>query len=210
MNNSLDLSVYLVTNSDNKTKKEFLNIIEEAIIGGVTTLQIREKTRETKDFYNLALEVKDITDLYKIPLIVDDRIDVAMAIDADGVHIGQKDLPAKIVREIIGDKKILGVSAATVETAKTAEKDGADYIGTGAIFPTTTKEADCITINHLKNIVNSIEIPVVVIGGLDEKNIVQLSGTGIKGVSVVSAIMDAEYPKKIANKLKEEMELIIN
>ena len=207
MKNKVDYSLYLVTDSSNKTNEEFLKIVEEAILGGVTIVQIREKTIPTRDFYNLAIEVKKITDKYDIPLIVNDRIDVAIAINADGVHVGQSDLPADIVRNIIGNDKILGVSAATVETAKKSEKDGADYIGTGAIFPTQTKDADCIDINYLKEIVEGINIPVVAIGGLDENNIDEkLINTGIKGISVVSAIMNSDNPKIASELLKNKFD----
>jgi thiamine-phosphate pyrophosphorylase len=171
MKNKFDYSLYLVTNSSNKTNEEFLKTVEESILGGVTIVQIREKTISTKDFHNLAIEVKKITDNYNIPLIVNDRIDIAIAINADGVHVGQSDLPADVVRTIIGDDKILGVSAATVEKAKIAEKNGADYIGSGAIYPTETKESSCITMDNLKKIVDEVNIPVVAIGGLDENNI---------------------------------------
>ena len=199
--NNIDLSLYLVTdNSDDEEK--FLKTIEEAINGGVTVVQIREKTADTLEFYNLALKVKEITTKYNVPLIINDRVDVALAVDADGVHVGQSDMPCDITRELIGENKILGVSAATIDEAKKAEKDGADYIGTGAVFPTSTKDdAPSITKKDLKNIVDSINIPVVAIGGITIENAKELKNTGISGLSVVSAIMSADNPKKASEKL---------
>lgn len=205
---NIDYSLYLVTDRTNKTEKEFLNIIEEAILGGVTIVQLREKDASTGEFYKLALGLKELTSKYNVPLIINDRLDIALAIDADGVHVGQSDMPADIVRDIIGDEKILGVSAATIEEMKKAEKDGADYIGTGAIFPTQTKEADCITIDYLKEMVKEVNIPVIAIGGLAEDNIKSLANTNIGGISVVSAIMDSENPKLSSERLKKEFDLL--
>ncbi len=200
----IDYSVYLVTDRRNKTDEEFLNIIEEAIKGGTTIVQLREKTASTKEFYELALKVKEITSRYGVPLLINDRIDIALAVDCEGVHIGQDDMPADIAREIIGDDKILGVSASTVEEAKKAEMDSADYIGSGAVFPTATKDdADSVSKKELKEIVDSIDIPVVAIGGITIENANTLKGSGIAGFSVVSAIMSAEDPKEASLKLKE-------
>ena len=200
----IDYSVYLVTDRRNKTDEEFLNIIEEAIKGGTTIVQLREKTASTKEFYDLALKVKEITSRYDVPLLINDRIDIALAVDSEGVHIGQDDMPAGIAREIIGEDKILGVSASTVEEAKKAEIDSADYIGSGAVFPTATKDdADSVSKEELKEIVDSIDIPVVAIGGITVENASTLKGSGIAGFSVVSAIMSAEDPKEASEKLKE-------
>lgn len=198
---NINLSLYLVTdNSDDEEK--FLKTIEEAILGGVSIIQIREKTAETLDFYNLALKVKEITTKYNIPLIINDRVDIALAIDADGVHVGQSDMPCDVTRELIGEDKILGVSAATISEAKKAENDGADYIGTGAIFPTTTKkDADSVSKKELIEIVNSIDIPVVAIGGINLNNASALKDTGIAGLSVVSVIMNSDNPKLNSQKL---------
>ena len=199
--NPIDLSLYLVTDKSDDVEK-FLNTVEEAIKGGTTVVQIREKTAETLDFYNLALKVNEITTKYNVPLIINDRVDVALAIDADGVHVGQSDMPCDITRKLIGEDKILGVSAATIEEAKKAQKDGADYIGTGAVFPTQTKDdAPSITKKDLKEIVDSIDIPVVAIGGITLENACELKDTGIKGLSVVSAIMSSENPKKSSQEL---------
>ena len=137
-----------------------------------------------------------------MPLIINDRVDVALAIDADGVHVGQSDMPCEVTRKLVGPDKIVGVSAATIEEAKKAEKDGADYIGTGAVFPTATKDdAPKITKKDLKEIVKSINIPVVAIGGITIDNAHELTDTGIKGLSVVSAIMSSDNPKKSSEKL---------
>lgn len=198
----LDLSLYLVTDKRNKTDDEFLKIIEEAIKGGTTVVQIREKEGETLDFYNLALKVKEITSKYNVPLIVNDRIDVALAIKSEGVHIGQTDMPADVARSLIGDEMILGVSASTVKEARKAEKNGADYIGTGAVFPTATKDdAPSITKDDLKEVTGSINIPTVAIGGITLENASELAGTGISGISVVSAIMNSEDPKTASENL---------
>lgn len=199
--NEIDLSLYLVTDNSEDVDK-FLNTIEEAIKGGVTVVQIREKTADTLDFYNLALQVKEITSKYDVPLIVNDRVDIALAIDADGVHVGQSDMPCDVTRKLIGQNKILGVSAATVKEAEKAESDGADYIGTGAVFPTATKDdADSVTKDELIEIVKSIDIPVVAIGGINLDNACELNGTGIAGLSVVSAIMSSDNPKKSSQEL---------
>ena len=198
---NLDLSLYLVTDKSDDVEK-FLKTIEEAIKGGVSVVQIREKTADTLDFYNLALKVKKITTKYNVPLIINDRVDVALAIDADGVHVGQSDMPCDVTRKLVGPNKIVGVSAATIDEAKKAEKDGADYIGTGAVFPTSTKDdAPKITKKELKEVVDSINIPVVAIGGITIDNASELIDTGIAGLSVVSAIMSSDNPKESSEKL---------
>ena len=198
---NLDLSLYLVTDKSDDVEK-FLKTIEEAIKGGVSVVQIREKTADTLDFYNLALKVKKITEKHDVPLIINDRVDVALAVDAEGVHVGQSDMPCDVTRALVGPDKIVGVSAATIEEAKKAESDGADYIGAGAVFPTATKDdAPKITKKDLKEIVESISIPVVAIGGITLNNAHELNDTGIAGLSVVSAIMSSENPKKSSEEL---------
>ena len=199
--NSIDLSLYLVTDNSDDVEK-FLKTIEDGIKGGVSVVQLREKTANTLDFYNLALRVKEITSKYNVPLIINDRIDIALAIDADGVHVGQSDMPCDVARKLIGKDKILGISASTIPEAHKAQKDGADYIGTGAVFPTTTKDdAPSVTKQELKEIVDSIDIPVVAIGGITIENASELIDTGISGLSVVSAIMSAKNPKKASQEL---------
>ena len=148
------------------------------------------------------MKVKEITSKYNVPLIINDRVDVALAIDADGVHVGQTDMPCDVTRKLIGENKILGVSASTITEAQKAQEDGADYIGTGAVFPTATKDdAPSITKEDLKNVVDSIDIPVVAIGGITLENASELNDTGIAGLSVVSAIMSADNPKKASEEL---------
>ena len=198
---TLDLSLYLVTDKSDDVEK-FLKTIEEAIKGGVSVVQIREKTADTLDFYNLALKVKEITEKHNVPLIINDRVDVALAVDAEGVHVGQSDMPCDVTRALVGPDKIVGVSAATIEEARKAESDGADYIGAGAVFPTATKDdAPKITKKDLKEIVESINIPVVANGDITLNNAHELNDTGIAGLSVVSAIMSSENPKKSSEEL---------
>lgn len=200
----IDYSLYLVTNRENKSKENFLKIIEESIKGGVTLIQLREKTVSTQEFFNIATNVKEITKKYNVPLIINDRIDIALAIDAEGVHIGQDDMPTKIARKIIGPNKILGVSAHNLKEAKKAEENGANYLGIGAIFTTTTKDdANDVSIKTLKRITESVDIPTVAIGGINLENANQLKNTKIAGFSVVSAIMEAKEPKIASKKLKE-------
>ena len=199
----MNLSLYLVTN-DIGDEEKFLNTIEEAIKGGVTIVQLREKTADTLDFYNLALKVKNITLKYDIPLIINDKVDIALAVDADGVHVGQSDMPCNVVRKLIGDEKIIGVSAHNVNEAINAQRDGADYLGSGAVFTTQTKnDANTVTKKDLKEIVNAVDIPVVAIGGINHENAHELNGSGIAGLSVVSAIMSSDNPYKSATKLLE-------
>lgn len=200
----IDYSLYLVTNRENKTEEEFLSIVEESIKGGVTLIQLREKTASTREFFNIATKVKKITARYNIPLIINDRIDIALAIDAEGVHVGQDDMPTKIAREIIGPNKILGVSAHNIREAKKAEEDSADYLGVGAIFTTSTKDdANDVSIETLKNITESVDIPTVAIGGINLNNANKLKNTKIAGFSVVSAIMEAKNPQIASKNLKE-------
>lgn len=202
--NSLNLSLYLVTNNSEDEEK-FLNIIEESLKGGVSVVQLREKKAETLDFYNLALKVKEITQKYNVPLIINDRIDIALAIDAEGVHIGQSDIPAQIARLLIGKDKILGVSAANIKEAKKAQRDSADYIGVGAVYPTNTKDdATSVSKKELKEIVKSVDIPAVAIGGITRENAHELNDCGIDGISVVSAIMNSQNPKTASENLLKE------
>lgn len=199
----IDYSLYLVTNRENKSKENFLKIIEESIKGGVTLIQLREKTVSTQEFFNIATNVKEITKKYNVPLIINDRIDIALAIDADGVHIGQDDMPTKIARKFIGPNKILGVSVHNLKEAKKAEENGANYLGVGAIFTTTKDDANDVSIKTLKRITESVDIPTVAIGGINLENANQLKNTKIAGFSVVSAIMEAKEPKIASKKLKE-------
>ena len=187
------LRLYLVTNRYQDSLENFLEKVETACRSGVTIIQLREKNLTTNQYYQLAKQVKEITDAYQVPLIIDDRLDVCLAVDAAGLHIGDDELPVSVARKVIGPEKILGVTAKTVKRALEAEEGGADYLGTGAIFPTTTKENAPITlISTLKTICQRVAIPVVAIGGLTSENIDQLIGTGIAGVAVVRDLMQAE------------------
>ena len=187
------LRLYLVTNRYQDSVESFLEKVETACRSGVTIVQLREKNLTTNQYYQLAKQVKEITDAYQVPLIIDDRLDVCLAVDAAGLHIGDDELPVSVARKVLGPEKILGVTAKTVKRALEAEEGGADYLGTGAIFPTTTKENAPITlISTLKIICQRVAIPVVAIGGLTSENIDQLIGTGIAGVAVVRDLMQAE------------------
>ena len=187
------LRLYLVTNRYQDSLERFLEKVEMACRSGVTIVQLREKNLTTNQYYQLAKQVKKITDAYQVPLIIDDRLDVCLAVDAAGLHIGDDELPVSVARQVLGPDKILGVTAKTVKRALEAEEGGADYLGTGAIFPTTTKKNAPITlISTLKTICQRVAIPVVAIGGLTSENIDQLIGTGIAGVAVVRDLMQAE------------------
>ena len=185
--------LYLVTNRYQDSLESFLEKVETACRSGITIIQLREKNLTTNQYYQLAKQVKEITDAYQVPLIIDDRLDICLAVDAAGLHIGDDELPVSVARKVLGPEKILGVTAKTVKRALEAETAGADYLGTGAIFPTTTKENAPITlISTLKTICQTVAIPVVAIGGLTSENIDQLIGTGIAGVAVVRDLMQAE------------------
>ena len=187
------LRLYLVTNRYQDSLESFLEKVETACRSGVTMIQLREKNLTTNQYYHLAKQVKEITDAYQVPLIIDDRLDVCLAVDAAGLHIGDDELPVSVARKVLGPEKILGVTAKTVKRALEAEEGGADYLGTGAIFPTRTKENAPITlISTLKTICQTVAIPVVAIGGLTSENIDQLAATGIAGVAVVRDLMQAE------------------
>ena len=187
------LRLYLVTNRYQDSVESFLEKVETACRSGVTIVQLREKNLTTNQYYQLAKKVKEITDAYQVPLIIDDRLDVCLAVDAAGLHIGDDELPVPVARKVLGPEKILGVTAKTVKRALEAEEGGVNYLGTGAIFPTTTKENAPITlISTLKTICQRVAIPVVAIGGLTSENIDQLIGTGIAGVAVVRDLMQAE------------------
>ena len=188
----------------------FEKVVEEALKGGVTLVQLREKEGDTGLLYERAVKLKQITKAYHVPLIIDDRIDIMMAADADGVHLGQSDMPAALARKLIGADKIMGVSAGTLEEAVKAEKDGADYLGVGAMFPTATKkDADITTPETLRKIMDTVHIPVVTIGGMNERTIPLFKGYGLSGFAVVSAIMASREPEKAAKNLKRIIDDIV-
>lgn len=190
MKSKIDYSLYLCTDRSLMSTETIEEAVELSIKGGCTVVQLREKECSSKEFYDFAQSVKAITDKYKIPLIINDRVDIALAIDADGVHIGQSDLSANIVRSIIGQEKILGVSASTVEEAVLAQKNGADYLGVGAMYSTNTKtDARNVSLDELKNIRKNVDIPIVVIGGINKDTIKNFKDCNIDGIAVVSAII---------------------
>lgn len=204
-----DYILYLVTERSLLHNMSIEETVEQAVQGGATIVQLREKDISTREFFDIAVRVKKITDRYKVPLIINDRLDIALAVDAAGLHVGQDDMPARVARRLLGQGKILGVSAGTVEEALQAEEDGADYIGVGAIFPTgTKKDAEQVGIRELKAITGAVKIPAVAIGGINEENAAMLEGTGIKGVAVVSAIMAREDIRKATVALKEKLGFI--
>lgn len=198
-----DSSLYFITDSTNYTEKEFLDQVEQALQGGATLLQLREKNRSTREYIALAEKVHTIAQCYGVPLIIDDRVDVALAVDAEGVHLGAEDMPIAMARKLMGNDKIVGATAKTVPWAKEAYEQGADYLGVGAIYPTTTKVKTVLTsVEILRDICNAVPIPVNAIGGLNKENIDILKGVPIAGICVVSAIMKAENPRQAAEKLK--------
>ncbi len=205
--NRKQLRLYLVTDSTNLSEEVFLEKVEKAIQGGVTFLQIREKERSTLEYIELAKKVHEICLRYDIPMVVDDRVDVAMAVDAEGVHLGQSDMPVDIARKLLGDKKIIGATAKTVEQAKRAKELGADYIGVGAIYPTTTKVKTVLTsVDTLRDICESVDICANAIGGLNAGNMDILKGVPIAGICVVSAIMKAEDSEEAARQILAKMD----
>ena len=198
-----DPSLYFITDSTGFTEEEFLYRVEQALKGGATFLQLREKNKSTREYIQLAEKVHAIAKRYNVPLIIDDRIDVALAIDAEGVHVGAEDMPIATARKLMGDDKIVGATAKTVPWATEAYEQGADYLGVGAIYPTTTKVKTVLTsTDTLRDICNAVPIPVNAIGGLNRDNIDILTHIPIAGICVVSAIMKADHPMNAAMQLK--------
>lgn len=204
-----DLTLYLVTDSTGLEEDAFLDKVDAACRGGVTLLQLREKERGGRDYLHLAKRVREITDRYHIPLLIDDRIDIALACGAAGAHVGQEDLPADAARRLLGPDRILGATAKTVEQALRAKEQGADYLGVGAIYPTTTKVKTVLTkVETLAEIVQAAGLPVVAIGGLNRSNCDILKGSGFSGVAAVSAIMKAYDPETAARDLKAKIQAL--
>jgi thiamine-phosphate pyrophosphorylase len=200
-----DPSLYFITDSSKYTEEEFLYRVEEALKGGVTLMQLREKEKSTREYIELASKVHNISKKYNVPLIIDDRVDVALAIDAEGVHVGASDMPVATARKLMGSEKIVGATAKTVPWAKEVYEQGADYLGVGAIFPTTTKVKTVLTsVDTLRDICNAVPIPANAIGGLNKENIHVLKGVPIAGICVVSAIMKADSPQQAALELKNK------
>lgn len=205
-----NLLLYAVTDRHWLTEDETLySVVEKALKGGATFMQLREKKLEEAKFMEEAKEIKALCAQYDVPFVINDNVDLAVSMDADGVHVGQSDMAAGDVRAKIGPDKILGVSAHTVEQAKLAEAQGADYLGVGAVFPTGSKDdADEVRHETLKEICQSVNIPVIAIGGITEENTPRLSGSGICGIAVISAIFgqqDIEEATRVLKKVTKEM-----
>lgn len=201
---NFDYTLYLVTDRQLMSCDSLTEAVEQAILGGCTMIQLREKELSSLEFYNQAVAVKQVTDKYHIPLIINDRIDIAMAVQATGVHIGQHDLPAAAVRKVIGENMLLGVSASSIAEAIQAQQDGADYLGVGAMFPTGTKtDADSVSMEELQKIRAAVSLPIVVIGGINKGNAGRFKPMGIDGLAVVSAIIAQSDIKASAAELKD-------
>jgi thiamine-phosphate pyrophosphorylase len=199
---NMDFTLYLVTDRRWLGEKTLWDGVEEAIRGGATLVQLREKEISSKEYFELAQRVKEVTDRHGIPLIINDRIDIALAIDADGVHLGPEDLPVPIARRLLGDGKIIGSSAASVDEALLFQAQGADYLGVGAVFPTATKRGtEKVSLDDLRGIKAAVHIPVVAIGGIKAENAQPVMETGVDGVAVVSAIMDQTNIREAARQL---------
>jgi thiamine-phosphate pyrophosphorylase len=199
---NMDLTLYLVTDRRWLGERTFGDSVEEAILGGVTIIQLREKEISSREYLELAQTLKTVTDRHDIPLIINDRIDIALAIDADGVHLGPDDLPIPIARKLLGDDKIIGCSAASVEEALLFQVQGADYLGVGAVFPTATKRGtEKVGLEDLRGIKSAVHIPVVAIGGIKAENAKPVMETGVDGVAVVSAIMNQTDIREAARQL---------
>ncbi|MCK6158601.1 thiamine phosphate synthase [Moraxella osloensis] len=210
MHNRADYRLYLVTDRNCLQQQTLEQAVEQAILGGVTLVQLREKAIASKEFYERALRIKAICHHYNVPLLINDRVDIALAVVADGVHIGQSDLPCGVVRQILGKDKIIGVSARTAQQAIQAQADGADYLGVGAMFATSTKQdAQTVTIASLTQIRQAVTLPIVAIGGINHTTLpalqqaLQAAETSIDGVAVVSAILGQKDVKLASEKLKE-------
>ena len=208
--NKDNLLLYAITDRYWLNGRPLSQVVRESLEGGVTLLQLREKNLDDESFLAEAVEIKELCREFKVPFIVNDNVDVALKMDADGIHVGQSDMEAGKVREKLGPDKILGVSAQTVEEAIKAEKAGADYLGVGAVFPTGSKD-DAIEVPHsvLKEICEAVSIPVVAIGGITKDNIRELKGSGIVGISVISAIYAQPDIKKATEVLRSETEKIL-
>lgn len=211
MFNRENLLLYAVTDRSWTENQTLYEQLEDALIGGVTCVQLREKNLSEEDFIQEAVEIRELCRKYNVPLIINDNLNVAIKSNADGIHVGQEDVSAAEIRKLVGDNFIIGVTAKTVEQAKKAENDGADYIGVGAVFPSPTK-TNAIRINNeqLNEICSSVSIPAVAIGGISLDNITELSGCKMSGVAVVSAIFAADDIKTTVQELKRTVQDLIN
>ena len=205
-----DLLLYAVTDRAWLNGRSLYDQVEEAIKGGATFIQLREKELDEDSFLKEAAEIQKLCRKHNIPFIINDNVDIAKKLDADGVHVGQSDMQAGEVRSYLGDGKILGVSAQTVEQALIAERNGADYLGVGAVFPTGSKDdADDVSMDTLKAICQAVNIPVVAIGGIGKHNVSELKGSGISGIAVISAIFAADDIEKAANELSRLVKEVV-
>lgn len=204
------LRLYAVTDRHWLGERSLGEVVRESLEGGVTFLQLREKNLDEGRFYEEAVELQELAQTYGVPFVVNDNVEIALRMNADGVHVGQSDMEAGDVRALLGPDKILGVSAQTVEQAVLAEKRGADYLGVGAVFPTGSKDdADAVSLETLRDICRAVSIPVVAIGGITRDNISELAGSGIAGIAVISAIYAQPDIRKAAEKLMDSVEKLL-
>lgn len=204
------MKLYLVSDRSWLKDRSLSQNIEEALKGGVSFVQLREKELAQAAFIKEAKDIKALCAQYRVPFVINDDLDVALAVDADGIHVGQQDLAAKLVRERLGEEKILGVSVQTVAEALQAQRDGADYLGVGAVFSTRTKkDADAVSLQTLKAICDAVSIPVIAIGGIDKTNVLKLQDSGIQGVAVVSAIMASDDIYEASQELNDLCEVFV-
>jgi len=204
----IDYKLYLITDRSFLNGRDLKNCIEDALKGGATLVQIREKDTSTRDFFQVAKEIKEVTSKYNVPLIINDRIDIALAIDAEGVHLGQSDMPIAIARGILGKDKIIGISANNLDEAIDAQKNGADYLGLGPVFYTGTKKdiKEPIGLTGLKELTKNINIPSVAIGGINKENAKSILDSGVNGISLISAILGSENIEKATVELLAVLE----
>ncbi len=202
MKDRVDYTLYLCTDRELMSCDTVEQSVREAVEGGATVVQLREKDVSSLEFYDLAVRVKEITDKYRVPLIINDRADIALAADCSGVHLGQSDLPCKVARKILGDR-LIGVSVSTVEEAVRAQQDGADYLGVGAMYPTSTKtDTEFVTKEVLADIRAAVDIPIVIIGGINQSTLSNFKGMGIDGIAVISAIVSKPDIRAAACEIK--------
>ena len=203
-----DLSLYLVTDRSLLRGKDLLWTVEQAVLGGVSIVQLREKDTSSKEFYQLALSLKKILDRYKIPLIINDRLDIALAVDASGVHLGQSDLPCSTARQLLGKDKIIGLSIENSAQCQELQASSIDYIGYSPVFATTTKDdtASPLGLQGVAQIATQVDLPGVAIGGIDAHNAGDVIKAGAKGIAVVSAIIASDDPQTAARELRQRVE----
>ncbi|MGN0633109.1 MAG: thiamine phosphate synthase [Oscillospiraceae bacterium] len=201
---SINYTLYICTDSGLMSSETVEESVKAVLKGGASVIQLREKNASSRKLFELAARVKEITDSYGVPLIINDRVDIALAVNADGVHLGQSDLPCTVARRILGEDKIIGITAPTVEAAVKAQADGADYIGVGAMFVTSTKsDAKPNTRENLAAIRAAVDIPIVIIGGIKRTNVLEFSGMGINGAAVISDMIADKDPENAAREMRK-------